>query len=423
MPAIDLYPHQLDAVRKLDTGKILVGGTGSGKSRTALAYYYFTENGQIDKIREGFEPSSEYVKMLQPRDLYIITTPKKRDTLEWNEEMRPFLLHPDNTIYGLYSNRVVVDSWNNIKKYKDVRNAFFIFDEQRVVGHGSWVKSFLAITKKNDWILLSATPGDRWEDYTAVFIANGFFRNQTEYRMMHFEYDRFAKYPKIIRYHNEERLVRLRRLILVPMDFERETQQHHIDIVVDYPKSEYNETRRNSWNYDKEQPIETASELCVQLRRIVNRDPSRVIAVLDILDKSPRAIIFYNYDFELNILKEMCEDNDIYFAQYNGHGHDALPLTEPRWVYCVQYNAGSEGWNCIYTDTIIFFSESYSYKIMTQASGRIDRMNTPYKNLYYYHLISKSVIDMSIRKAITTKKLFNESAFVGKYGKKILPRA
>ena len=169
MAGIQLRDYQLDAVRRMKNGCILCGGVGSGKSRTALAYYYLCEDGEIG--------TDEYVPMGDPpKDLYIITTARKRDTCEWEGELSPFLLSPNHEV-NLYSNKVVIDSWNNIQKYAEVQNAFFIFDEQRVVGTGAWVKAFLRITKANRWILLSATPGDTWQDYIPVFIANGFYKN------------------------------------------------------------------------------------------------------------------------------------------------------------------------------------------------------------------------------------------------------
>ena len=173
MAGISLRDYQLDAVNRMKNGCILCGGVGSGKSRTALAYYFFQEGGELLNNVCG----DNYIPMEDPpKDLYIITTARKRDTKEWEGELSPFLLSTHREV-SLYSNKVIVDSWNNIGKYIAVTNAFFIFDEQRVVGSGAWVKAFLKIAKSNEWILLSATPGDTWEDYIPVFIANGFYKS------------------------------------------------------------------------------------------------------------------------------------------------------------------------------------------------------------------------------------------------------
>lgn len=398
---INLYDYQLKAVHNMKNGCILCGGVGSGKSMTSLAYYYLLEGGKLG--------GKTYTKMKNPRDLYIITTARKRDTLEWEGELSRFLLstHPET---NLYSNKVVVDSWNNIGKYKDVKNAFFIFDEQRVVGSGAWVKSFLKITKVNDWILLSGTPGDVWSDYIPVFIANGFYRNRTEFLREHVVYSRFSKYPKIDRYLNVTRLERLRNKILVNMDFERPTTSHHEDVFVKYDISTYKDMMKNRWNIWTNKPIKNASELCYSLRKIVNSDETRLVSVLEIFEKHPRIIIFYNFDYELDLLKSQYYGEDVEIAEWNGHKHQPIPECE-KWVYLVQYNAGAEGWNCIRTDTIIFYSQNYSYKIMVQSSGRIDRLNTPYKDLYYYHLKSRSGIDLAISRALKDKKKFNEGKF------------
>lgn len=343
-----------------------------------------------------------------PKDLYIITTARKRDTLEWEGDMVPFLISP-NKDTNLYSNRVTVDSWNNIKKYSDVTNAFFIFDEQRVVGSGTWVKAFLKITKNNEWILLSATPGDTWQDYIPVFVANGFYKNRSEFAREHIVYSRFCKFPKIDRYINTRRLVRLREKILVNMDFKRQTIAHHHDIYVSYDAVRYKEISKNRWDPYKDEPIQNASGLCYVWRRLVNADESRQVALFEILDKHPKAIIFYNYDYELELLKDILTDYEV--AEWNGHKHQPVP-TSDKWIYLVQYNAGAEGWNCITTDTIIFYSQNYSYKIMAQSAGRIDRMNTPFTDLYYYHLKSRAGIDIAISRALKDKKDFNERKYV-----------
>lgn len=402
---IGLYDYQIDAVKRMKNGCILNGGVGSGKSRTALAYYY---------LRNGGDPASlcgdNYIPMDDPpKDLYIITTARKRDTLEWDGDMGPFLLST-HTDVNLYCNKVVVDSWNNITKYKEVTGAFFIFDEDRVTGSGVWVKSFLKIAKSNEWIILSATPGDTWQDYIPVFLANGFYKNKSEFIREHIVYSRFSKFPKVDRYLNTGRLIRLRNNILIDMDFHRDTIPHHEDVYVSYDISAYKDICRNRWNPWEDKPIENAAEFCYSLRKLVNTDEARQVALLQIIEEHPKAIIFYNFDYELDILKKLYYGEDFEIAEWNGHKHQEVPKGE-KWVYLVQYTAGNEGWNCVRTDTIIFYSQNYSYKVMTQAAGRIDRLNTPYKDLYYYHIKSRSGIDLAISKALKNKKKFNERKF------------
>ena len=393
-----LYDYQFDAINKMSNGCILNGGVGSGKSRTGL-YYYFKENGG------SIDP--DYIPMKNPQDLYIITTAMKRDTLEWEGELSHFLLSKDPGI-AFYKNKVVIDSWNNIKKYSEVKNAFFIFDEDRVTGTGVWVKSFLKISKNNNWIILSATPGDTWEQYIPVFIANGFYKNKTEFIREHVIYSRYTKYPKIDRYINTGRLIRLRNRILIDMDFKRKTIPHHEDVYVNYNISKYKDAMRTRWDPFKNEPIQQASGLCYVLRKIVNSDDSRQIALMRLAENHPRMIVFYSYDYELDILKGLYYGENVELAEWNGHAHQGIPESE-RWVYFVQYNAGAEGWNCVRTDTIVFFSQQYSYKVLAQACGRIDRLNTPFRDLYYYHLKSRSGIDLAISKALKEKKVFNET--------------
>lgn len=398
-----LYDYQMEAVENMRNGCILNGGVGSGKSRTGLYYYFKEQGGSINP---------DYIKMKnRPKDLYIITTAMKRDSKEWEKELIPFLLSTDPKQNMFYGNKVVIDSWNNIKKYTEVKDSFFIFDEDKVTGNGVWVKSFLKIVKSNKWIILSATSGDTWMDYIPVFIANGFYKNKTEFAREHIVYSRFTKYPKVDRYINTGKLLRLRNQILIDMDFQRETIQHHEDVYVKYDIPKYKDAGKTRWNPYKNEPIVNAAELCYVWRKIVNTDETRQIALLEIFEKHPKIIVFYNFDYELDILKGLYYGEDVEVAEWNGHAHQKIPDSE-SWVYLVQYTAGAEGWNCVKTDTIVFYSQNYSYKIMQQAAGRIDRLNTPFKDLYYYHLKSRSGIDLAISKALTTKKNFNESRYV-----------
>ena len=391
VPILDDY--QVKAVEMLKTGAILCGDTGSGKSMTALAYFH-------EKVCGG--QTNPWKDRSIHKKLYIITTALKRDTHEWDWELANFLLGEET----------VIDSWNNIKKYADVKDAFFIFDEQRVVGYGAWSKTFINISKSNDWILLTATPGDQWSDYIPVFIANGFYRNKTDFVQQHIVWNRYC-FNKVDRYLNTGRLIFYRSKILVDMEYIKSTTQHHTFVTCRFNRSKYEMVVKDRWNPYDNCPIENPSQFCYLMRKVVNSDVSRLEEIAKILEIKPKLIIFYNFDYELEMLREFAKDVNILCKEWNGHKHEGVPETD-RWLYLVQYNSGSEAWNCITTDAMIFYSQNYSYKMMKQASGRIDRRNTPYKDLYYWHLVSKSPIDNGIRNTLNKKKDFNERKFIDK---------
>ena len=397
---VKLEDYQLDALNRMHNGCILNGGTGSGKSITALAYYFIRQGGSIDPWK--------FPKKGQLKDLYIITTAFKRDTGEWDDE----LIHYAFSIGAnpkLFGNRIKIDSWNNISKYVGVKDAFFIFDEQRAVNYGTWSKSLIAIARNNEWIMLSATPGDNYLDYMPVFIANGFYRNKTEFIMHHVCYSRYSKY-KIERYYDIPRLERLKAKVLVQMEAPKHVEKVVENIVLDYDIVKYRDLLRNRFNYEKNQPIENIAELCSELRKVANGSGEKFEALDAILDKHPKLIIFYNFDYELEELRWYLTEIEYPFSERNGHKHEGL-LDGDKWIYLVQYNAGAEAWNCISTNAMVFWSLNYSYKMMTQAAGRIDRMNTPYGTLYYYYIYSRAPIDMAINKALREKKKFNENKY------------
>jgi len=407
---LGLYDYQLNAIRNMKNGCVLCGGVGSGKSRTALGYYC-KENGMDIYSNDHTSQSSITMK-----DLYIITTARKRDSKDWELDMAPFLLSPDPNI-DIYNHKIVIDSWNNIQKYKEIKDAFFIFDEQRVVGSGVWVKSFLKIAKSNRWILLSATPGDTWSDYIPVFIANGFYRNRTEFNNEHIVWSRFTNFPKVDRYLGTQKLNRLRNEILVDMDFHRHTKRHYEIIECDYDRQLYKSLTKERWDPFDNCPIENGSKLYYLQRKVSNVSDDRQAKLISLLVAHDKAIIFYNYDYELDILRTILDAIGVHYTEWNGHKHEQVPTCE-KWAYLVQYTAGNEAWNCIETDTIIFYSQNPSYKVLEQASGRIDRLNTPFEDLYYYRLKSNSPIDVRMNMALQNKKNFNSRDLVRTYNQK-----
>ncbi len=411
---VDLYPHQTRALRELDNGKILRGGVGTGKSRTAIAYYILDCMGRFKLNGAG-----GFRAMERPRNLYIITTAKKRDDLEWLDEASNFGIGRNESLYGT---SITVDSWNNILSYRDVKNAFFIFDEQRLVGRGAWVKAFLEIARNNRWILLSATPGDNWMDYVPVFVANGFFKNRSEFIHEHVVFSPYAKFPKVDRYIGTGVLEKYRRQILVEMPYSRHTTRHVNNYVVEYDKHLFERVWKNRWNVYEDEPIKDVAELFRVARKVVNSDPSRLGAVLTLLEKHPRLIVFYNFNYELEMLRSIKTTLGIPVAEWNGHKHEKVP-TGDSWLYLVQYTAGSEGWNCITTDAMVYYSLNYSYKINEQGKGRIERLNTPYTDLYYYILRSGAPIDQAIAKSLATKENFNEKHYFGHHFKDSLALA
>ena len=403
---IELRQDQINSIMNLGDGKILCGGVGSGKSRTSLAYYFLRVcGGSLPVNGKG-----EVKMMTRPRDLYIITTAMKRDKHEWDDELVPFGLsqNQEESFCGV---KVVIDSWQNIKKYVGVTNAFFIFDEQKLSGYGVWARSFLKITKVNKWILLSATPGDVWMDYLVVFIANGFFKHKTDFVKKHVIYRPNITFPVVDRYIGEDRLDHYRSQILVKMDYHHDVAVHHEYLLCDYDHKEYKQLMTERADPETGEPFDNISALLYRVRRTVNADPSRYEKVKMLVEKYKKVIVFYNFTYELEILRKLGDDLGVQVAEWNGQIHQSIPYGE-SWVFLVQYNAGAEGWNCVRTNVTIFYSQNYSYKIMSQSAGRIDRFNSPYKELNYYHLTSKAPIDRAIEKALDNKKTFNEAAFM-----------
>ena len=386
-PHPDLLPHQLKAIEELGNGKILWGGVGVGKSRTVLGYYAKNE---------------------APSDVYVITTAKKRDSGDWEWEAAKFGISTDRG--SSVTGTITVDSWNNIGKYEDVEEAFFVFDEQRLVGNGAWVKSFQRIAKKNRWVLLSATPGDTWIDYVPVFVANGLYRNPSQFKREHVQYAPHSRYPRIVRYLDVSTLEKYRNMLLVEMPYEKHTKRIIKEVICDYDVELFNKVYKKRWHVYENRPLKDISEMFRVMRKVVNSDSSRLRELATILSQHSRVIVFYNFDYELELLRSWCITHSFSWSEWNGHRHQEPPETE-RWIYLVQYQAGAEGWNCTYSDAICFYSLGYSYRNFIQSQGRIDRLDTKYTFLYYYVFQSTSVIDKAILNSRRHKKTFNEKAY------------
>lgn len=399
---VELRPHQSQAIEEIKNGCIVKGGVGVGKSHTAVGYFFLKVcGGALERDSFGLFP-----ELKSPRDLYIITPAKKRDDADWEGVCASFRLSKERAVSHSQV-QVTVDSWNNILNYVDVKDAFFIFDEQRLVGSGAWVKAFLKIAAANQWIVLSATPGDVWLDYAPIFIANGFYKNRTEFIRTHVVYRNFSKFPKIDRYVETGRLLKYRREISVDMPYERHTKRHEKQVIVQYDHERFEKVCKGRWHVYEDRPIRDVAELFGVMRKVVNEDASRLGAVMKLIEKHPRLIIFYNFNYELDLLRTLGNTLGIESAEWNGHKHEALPVGD-RWIYLVQYTAGAEAWNCVTTDAIVLYSLNYSWKINEQVRGRIDRLNTPYTDLYYYMLRSTSDIDRAIFRSLAAKETFNE---------------
>lgn len=403
---IKLFDYQKKAIDLLKTGSILRGGVGSGKSLTALAYYFIKEcGGQIN--------NDEILPMTRPKDLYIITVANKRDSLDWMREAVHLGISTDREL-NPEKVQFVVDSWNNIEKYKEVKNAFFIFDEQKVIGSGSWAKAFIKIAKSNNWILLTATPGDVWSDYIPVFVANGFFKNRTDFLKKHAVFNNFTPFPKIDRYIHTEILEHYKAAVLVEMEYVSKANRNVIELTFPYDQALYSRIK-DRWNPYKDRPIRSASEACYLFRQVVNSDISRLDGLVQLVKKHGKVIVFYNFDYELEILRNLTYILDCPVAEYNGHAHEDIPQTE-SWVYLVHYISGSEAWECPTANTIVLYSRTYSYKMTVQAMGRIDRQNSKFLDLFYYIFSSNSPIDIGIKESFLEKKNFNERRFQVKNG-------
>lgn len=381
---IELYAHQEAALTELKDGKILNGGVGSGKSIISLEYY---------------------VRNHSPKPLYVITTAKKRDSSDWQAACGLFSITglQGATMHG----SVVVDSWNNLGRYSDVKNAFFIFDEQRIVGNGAWVKSFLKIAKSNAWILLSATPGDTWLDYIPVFLANGFYKNRTEFIREHVVYASWSKFPRVERYLGVRKLEKLRKELLVDVPYYNPRTRIEREVIVGYDLDGWDRVWKKKWHIYKNRPIKNRAELGIVARKLVNSSEDRLAVARLEAGKAQKLIIFYNLNCELEQLRRLSDEFIV--AEWNGKKHEPLPEGN-SWVYLVQVQAGAEGWECITTNNVLFYSLPYSYRMFEQCKGRIDRLNSPYLELNYTILRSKSPLDWSILKTLKAKKDFNFGA-------------
>lgn len=394
---ISLKPEQYEACGKLKSGSILMGGVGSGKTYTSI--FWAASQYGVDFFTED-------------RPLVVITTAMKRDLIERGADKPDWQQSLENCGITNY----IVDSWQNIEKYEHIKNSVFIFDEQRVVGYGKWGKSFIRTCwKDNKWILLSATPGDVWMDYMTVFIANKFYRNKTDFTTRHVVWDPYVKFPKVKKYIGTAVLEKYRNQIVVPMKDNRKTIRHRDYIYAEYDSFALDTLAKTRWNPYTDEPILNVAEYTQLVRRIVNTDPSRVRKAEDYILKHNKTIVFYNFNYELDILKEICEKHNLLYKEWNGKKHEHIP-NEDKWVYLVQYTAGAEGWNCITANSILFYSVNYSYRKMEQAEGRIDRSNTKFTDLYYVYLTSLSKVDKDILKAVKEKKRFTEAAWGKKQG-------
>lgn len=139
---------------------------------------------------------------------------------------------------------------------------------------------------------------------------------------------------------------------------------------------------------------------------------NKFVALKDLLESSDdRIIIFYNFNNELDSIKELCEELNRPVSEVNGQVKDLTNWNEQNnTVLLGQYQAASMGLNLQQANKIIYFTPPLSSELFEQSKKRTHRIGQK-ETCFYYELICRNSIEEKIYKTLEMRKDFTDSLF------------
>lgn len=390
-----LYPKQLEILKQIKDYSLLPLGTATGKTLIALHYYI---NNHLDKPLVIYCPLAKYLEG------------------GWVSEFNSL-----KSKYNLITKDITVVPYSQINKYAVADNSFVILDEAHYVKNpmAKRSKAIREILNNKPFIMLSATPGTKVEDYCHYLMLWNKFKYKT-----HFEneflikdslmlgsrkipvvkgYKNLDKFSSILKQHSTSRLtvndiVELPELILKDVSLT--------------PSKEYKDIKKNRiLKLDNDVILlDTQIKLCTYLRQYVS--PKEKISHLeDIVSEckqlNENLLIFYNFKSELREIEKIVKIDYLINGDVKifPSKEDFKNLNSK--ITVVQIRAGGTGIELQYNSQVLFYSPTYSYQDYEQALGRAYRPGQN-KKVLVRRFNTINTIEADVWEAIKNKKDFDE---------------
>lgn len=397
-----LYDFQKQAVAALQTPEkhAVIAGTGAGKSAISLSWAKTTPN----------------------QKWLVVTTASARDSGQWYKELGLWCpeISPDylNVISWEGLAKWTVSHWEEVEEYT------FIFDELAKAKAGTSSargRAFLQIAKHTDWWAgFTATPGDRWIDFQAYFIAGHYIKNKTQFLREFCQVQTFKGYPEIVGYRDEETLKRWwDRMIVCPdtakmyAELPREGHRQYKF----KPSAEYKRVAKTRTLQDGTL-LDTSGAYCAALRRLCFTKAKQQWLTDYLEGLGTNAVLFYQFTETGDELVELAKrvlPKCARVWRVCGSVHE-IPTAETIGKYDIvvcQWQAGAEALNLQFMYEWVSVEPHYSYSTSVQARGRIKRIGQKHP-MHFYYLICEDSIESDIYKALSEKSDFSAEYWYAK---------
>lgn len=405
---MQLYEFQKKAVKALlDGKKLCIATMGAGKGSISLNWAH----------AQG-----------KPNVL-VITTASKRD-VKTAEGLNDFENEADAWFpewrKSLSSFQVV--SWQGLAKWVNanflhLKDYAIIADEIACMKAGvssQRGKAFLKITNQTDcWTGYTGTPGDRWIDMHAYFVATHKVKNKTEFLKRFCQMQTFRGFPEIIGYNRTDILRGWWREIADTVDTSEMTRQLPAEThkVINFPApTGYKKCVQTRIHPTTGDFMDTTGKVTATLRQMCSSG-LKMRWVSDFVENlGERAVIFYNFIEEGNLLEETIKKalpEGAKVWRVDGSHHD-VPTAETcgeHDIVITQWAAGAMGLNLQFMNHWISLSPNYSYSISTQARGRIKRIGQE-KHMNFWYLMCEDTIEEDVYKCLRNKSDFAEDTWL-----------
>lgn len=397
----ELYAFQKKAITELQQPDkhICIAGCGAGKGSIAL----------------------HWLKTTNKKKWLFITTASKRDSKDVENEMVMWFGKESLSSYSLEViswaalAKWTITNWNSLEDYA------FVFDEVACAKAGvssNRGRAFIQIAKQTDcWTGYTATPGDRWEDFQAYFVAAGYVKNKTAFMREFCQVQTFKGYPEIVGYYDEHILKAYwKRLTVCP-----DTQAMLDELPAEQHKTYHFKPSPTYKRFLKERLdedgnfIDTVMGYCHYCRRLC-LTAEKLQWVSDYLSGlGTNAVFFYNYIAEGEELEKVAKKalpKGAKVWRIDGKHHD-IPTADTIGKYDIvlaQYASGSESLNLQFMNHMVFVSPNYSYTTSIQARGRIKRIGQK-QNMFFWYLVCDGTIETDVYACLRGKSDFAEDVW------------
>lgn len=418
---IDLYPHQIESLKQTEEQNRVAYYLDMGLGKTFVGSEKMYELGakinlvvcQKSKVNDWVEHFKTYYPEYHTFDL----TNKK----QWE-----YVLH--DCPYFLHEFVILVINYDLIFRRPEISKLMdftLMLDESSLIQNENAKRSRFILKKLNptNVILLSGTPtGGKYEKLWSQCRLLGWKISKdafwSSYINYHFEHDTGFPRKVVDGYKNVERLKH--KLHEHGAIFMKSEDVFDLPAKIDtrvnvYCTPAYRKFRQKS--IVKIDGVEFVGDniltkMLYERMLCGSYNSDKIAALKDLIESTEdRLIIFYNFNGELEVLRDLCASVERPVSIICGNIKDLSSYEKSKdSVTLVQYQAGAMGLNLQKSNKIVYFTPPLSSEFFEQSKKRIHRIGQD-RTCFYYYLICSGSIEEKIYRTLAMRKDYTERLF------------